>query len=110
MGRPVHTSGCESRSRGCAEADESDDRRARRFIDASRAHADPSPSRRCWLADRGQSLLGRSYPGRKFVELPGDAHFSFVGNSDAFDDEIEEFLTGTRSAREPDRVLATVLV
>jgi len=55
-----------------------------------------------YLADR--------IPGAKFVELPGDAHFYFVGDSDAFVDEIEEFLTGTRSAREPDRVLATVLV
>jgi pimeloyl-ACP methyl ester carboxylesterase/class 3 adenylate cyclase len=55
-----------------------------------------------YLADR--------IPGAKFVELPGDAHFYFVGDSNAFVDEIEEFLTGARSAGEPDRVLATVLV
>ncbi|MFO1304843.1 MAG: alpha/beta fold hydrolase [Burkholderiales bacterium] len=55
-----------------------------------------------YLADR--------IPGAKFVELAGDAHFSFVGDSDAFVDEIEEFLTGERSMHEPDRVLATVLI
>ena len=36
-------------------------------------------------------------------------HFPFVGDIDAIVDEIEEFLTGSRRAREPDRVLATVL-
>lgn len=55
-----------------------------------------------YLADR--------IPGAKFVEIPGDAHFYFVGDSNAFLEEIEEFLTGERSACEPDRVLATVLV
>lgn len=54
--------------------------------------------------------LADGIPGAKYVELPGDAHFYFVGDSNAFIDEIEEFLTGARSAREPDRVLATVLV
>ena len=45
----------------------------------------------------------------KFVEVPGHDHFPFVGDIDAIVDEIEEFLTGSRRAREPDRVLATVL-
>jgi class 3 adenylate cyclase/pimeloyl-ACP methyl ester carboxylesterase len=45
----------------------------------------------------------------KYVELPGVDHFPFVGDIDAIVDEIEEFLTGSRRAREPDRVLATVL-
>jgi class 3 adenylate cyclase len=49
-------------------------------------------------------------PGAKYVELPGDAHFYFVGDADAFVYEIQEFLTGQRSAPEPDRVLATVLL
>jgi len=55
-----------------------------------------------YLADR--------IPGAKYIELPGEAHFPFVGDSDAFVDEIEVFLTGERSMREPDRVLATVLI
>ena len=33
----------------------------------------------------------------------------WVGDIDAILDEIEEFLTGTRHVREPDRVLATVM-
>ena len=49
-------------------------------------------------------------PGAKFVELPGDAHFHFVGDGDPFVDEIQEFLTGERTAPEPDRILATVLL
>ena len=48
-------------------------------------------------------------PGAKFVELPGDAHTLWAGDTDAVVDEIEEFLTGARRGPEPDRVLATVL-
>ena len=45
----------------------------------------------------------------KYVELPGDDHFPFVGDLDRIVDEVEEFLTGSRPVRQPDRVLATVL-
>jgi pimeloyl-ACP methyl ester carboxylesterase len=48
-------------------------------------------------------------PGAKLVELPGEDHFWWVGDTDAVADEIEEFLTGARQVSEPDRVLATVL-
>ncbi|HEX6442145.1 MAG TPA: alpha/beta fold hydrolase [Stellaceae bacterium] len=49
-------------------------------------------------------------PGAKYVELPGNDHLAFVGDSDRIADEIEEFLTGSRSGEaELDRVLATVL-
>ena len=48
-------------------------------------------------------------PTRRYAELPGVDHFPFVGDIDAIVDEVEEFLTGSRRAREPDRVLATVL-
>jgi class 3 adenylate cyclase len=48
-------------------------------------------------------------PGAKLVELPGDDHAFWVGDSDAILDEVEEFLTWVRHGREPDRVLATVL-
>jgi len=47
--------------------------------------------------------------GARYVELQGNAHLHFVGDADAFVDEIQEFLTGERSAVEPDRILATVL-
>ena len=54
-----------------------------------------------WIASR--------IPGAKFVELPGDSHLLWAGNTDEVVDEIEEFLTGARRGPEPDRVLATVL-
>jgi len=53
--------------------------------------------------------MAERIPGAKYVELPGDDHFPFVGDSDRILDEIEKFLTGARHARELDRVLATVL-
>jgi pimeloyl-ACP methyl ester carboxylesterase len=45
----------------------------------------------------------------RFVELPGDDHFPWVGDQDAILDEIQEFVTGVRPAPEVDRVLTTVL-
>ncbi len=53
--------------------------------------------------------LAEHIPDAKYVEVPGDDHFPFVGDIDAIVDEVEEFLTGSRRPREPDRVLATVL-
>jgi class 3 adenylate cyclase len=47
--------------------------------------------------------------GANYVELPGDDHFHFVGDSDAILDEIEEFLTGSRQGVEGDVVLAAIL-
>jgi class 3 adenylate cyclase len=53
--------------------------------------------------------MAERIPGAKYVELAGDDHLWFVGDIDSVLDEIEEFLTGTRSPAEPDRVLATVM-
>lgn len=53
--------------------------------------------------------LAAHIPGAKLVELPGTDHFPFLGDSDGVLDEVEEFVTGARPLREPDRVLATVL-
>ena len=58
--------------------------------------------------DHGR-YLGRSIPGARYVELPGEDALYFAGESDAILDEIEEFLTGARAAPAADRVLATVL-
>jgi class 3 adenylate cyclase len=41
--------------------------------------------------------------------VPGSDHAFYVGDNDAIVDEVEEFLTGTRRARPPERVLSTVL-
>jgi len=56
-----------------------------------------------WIASR--------IPGARFVELPGDDHLPWVGDTDGLLDVVEEFLTGVRPAPEADadRVLATVL-
>ncbi len=53
--------------------------------------------------------LAEHIPGVKYVELPGDDHLFFVGDSDALLDEIEEFLTGGHQAPEGDVVTTTVL-
>jgi len=47
--------------------------------------------------------------GARLLEVPGADHFWWTERTDQILDEIEEFLTGARSVREPDRVLASVL-
>jgi class 3 adenylate cyclase len=51
--------------------------------------------------------------GARYVELPGDDHLPWIGDSDAIVGEIERFLTEIWNsgwdAPAPDRVLATVL-
>jgi class 3 adenylate cyclase len=48
--------------------------------------------------------------GARLLELPGNDHFFYVGdNAEQISEAIEEFLTGSRTAVEADRVLATVL-
>jgi class 3 adenylate cyclase len=53
--------------------------------------------------------MARQIPGAKLVEFPGEDHLWWFGDQDVIVDEVEEFLTGTRSTPEPDRVLATVM-
>ncbi len=53
--------------------------------------------------------LGEHIAGARYVELAGDDHLFFVGDSDGLLDEVEEFLTGRISGPEPDRVLATMM-
>jgi class 3 adenylate cyclase len=53
--------------------------------------------------------LAKNIPAAKIVELDGDDHLWWVGDSESIVNEIQEFLTGEREAIEPDRVLATVL-
>jgi len=53
--------------------------------------------------------LGEHIPGARYVELEGTDSLFSVGAGDAIVGEIEEFVTGMRHEREPDRVLATVL-
>jgi class 3 adenylate cyclase len=53
--------------------------------------------------------MAEHIPDAKLVELPGHDAMPTIGNTDEVVYEIEEFLTGTRHARTPDRVLATVM-
>jgi class 3 adenylate cyclase len=53
--------------------------------------------------------LAEHIPGARYVELEGRDNMFAVGDTEAIMGEIEEFMTGTRLAREPDRMLATVL-
>ncbi len=66
------------------------------------------------IGDRMVSLEHGRYvceriKGARLVEVPGSDHFWWTENPDEIVDEVEEFLTGARSASEPDRVLASVL-
>ncbi|MBI3161535.1 MAG: adenylate/guanylate cyclase domain-containing protein [Chloroflexi bacterium] len=53
--------------------------------------------------------LAEHIPGARFVELGGDDHLWWVGDSESLVNEIQGFLTGEQQTFEPDRVLATVL-
>src|SRR5262249_50142194 len=53
--------------------------------------------------------LSEHIPGAKYVELRGEDHLFFAGDTEAMLGEVEEFLTGVRPVPEIDRVLATIL-
>ena len=53
--------------------------------------------------------MANQIPGAKYVELAGVDHVPWAGDVEVPLGEIAEFLTGERHAREPDRVLVTVL-
>jgi pimeloyl-ACP methyl ester carboxylesterase len=66
------------------------------------------------VGDRSTSIGESRYivdriPGARLVELQGEDHLPWTDNYEDIVAEIEEFVTGTRTAPEPDRVLATVL-
>jgi pimeloyl-ACP methyl ester carboxylesterase len=53
--------------------------------------------------------IASQIPGARMVELPGQDHIPWVGESDVMLDEIQEFLTGARGPAAHDRVLTTLL-
>jgi class 3 adenylate cyclase len=61
-------------------------------------------------ADAGRYLAAK-IPNAKYIELPGSDHVMLQDRdiADRIVEEVEEFLTGSRSEPETDRVLATVL-
>ncbi len=62
-----------------------------------------------FLDIRHSRYLADSIPGARFVELNGSDNLFSLGDTEAHIGEIEEFVTGQRQEREPDRMLATVL-
>ena len=58
---------------------------------------------------RAARWLAEQIEGSRLIELEGEDHFPWVGDSDVALAAIEEFLTGVRPAPAPERVLATVL-
>jgi class 3 adenylate cyclase len=62
-----------------------------------------------WLHVKGSQYLAEHIPGARCVELSGVDYLPWIGDQDALIDEVEEFLTGTRTVPQPDRVLATIL-
>jgi class 3 adenylate cyclase len=59
---------------------------------------------------RAGQWMASQVPGARYVELPGQDHFPWVGDSEVVLDEVEQFLTGARRAPIADRTLATVLL
>jgi class 3 adenylate cyclase len=59
----------------------------------------------------GARYLADNIPGTRFLELPGDDHYMLFEPEivDRIAGEAEEFLTGSRSEPDVDRVLATVM-
>ena len=62
-----------------------------------------------WIRANNGQYIAEHVNGAKYVELPGADGLCFASDQDASLGEIEAFLTGTRSAPDHDRVLATVL-
>ena len=58
--------------------------------------------------EQSQEVAAR-IPDAKLVELPGEDHLIFSRDIDRVADEIEEFLTGARTGKDPDRLLTTLL-
>ena len=58
---------------------------------------------------RAGQYVADNIEGAKYVELPGQDHSIFAGDTEAVLDEVEEFLTGVRRGAMVDRVLATVM-
>jgi class 3 adenylate cyclase len=62
----------------------------------------------------GSRFMADHVPGARHVELPGNDHAPFAGDTDSYVEELQLFLNDTWAERaweeaEPDRVLATVL-
>ncbi|HYM46596.1 MAG TPA: alpha/beta fold hydrolase [Solirubrobacteraceae bacterium] len=57
----------------------------------------------------GARYIASHIPGARLAVLPGADHVPWVGDSEGYLDEIQEFLTGAFAEQAPGRVLSTVL-
>ncbi len=57
----------------------------------------------------GGRYMSSRIQGAQYVELPGNDHLPWVGDSEKILNEIEIFLTGELHVPEPERILATLL-
>jgi class 3 adenylate cyclase len=55
------------------------------------------------------AYVAEHVPNGKLVSVPTSDHWFFTDRPEDIFDEVEEFITGVRPVREPDRALATVL-
>ncbi len=62
-----------------------------------------------WVNVEYGRYAARKIPEARLVELPGTDHYIWEQNSNAVAEEIEEFLTGVRRGRGPERSLKTVV-
>ena len=62
-----------------------------------------------WVDIGEARYLAQHIEGARLVELPGEDHLIYAGDTDRVLDEIEEFLTGVRQQRHSERILATIL-
>ncbi len=57
----------------------------------------------------GARYMAEHIPGARLIEMEGDDHWPWLIDPDEVCGHVEEFVTGSRSEPETDRVLATVL-
>lgn len=62
-----------------------------------------------WIGPAHSRYLAKQLPNARLIELPTGDHLPFTDVGVEVADEIEEFVTGTREAAEPDRRLATIM-
>jgi DNA-binding SARP family transcriptional activator/class 3 adenylate cyclase len=55
-------------------------------------------------------FIASQIPGAKYVELPGDDHWWWVGNAEGFMSQVERFVAELKEPGPLDRILATILV
>src|SRR5262245_33326731 len=66
-------------------------------------------TKNAYFAPAHGRYLASHIAGARLVELPGNDHLLYVGDTDAILGEIEVFVTGARQSTATDRVLTTVL-